>query len=522
MSEKGTSKPPAKRAPAGDFDKQLFNLRMKLAGSSGVRPPPAECTAPLPPRQSNSAPSSSSLNAANLARVGGSAAPIAVPPAPLPAPAGQPAAAPSALLAFLDHARPSDDAAATAAGASPTDPTAYLRHAVGDFAAACSAIEDFEYDLDVEAERQLQDQLRRAAADPSQPAPRFPADPFDFRDARVGHGGAAAAVSGVNRRFAAAKPSAAPSVSPSAVSFADDNDVHTVPSQSAGATSVSAVAVLERQKQLDAARSRQTAARISSSANSELYALPDDVARRHNVKPQLDVDVPGSVATRRSTSNTRRSSSTTLSKAPSPPPAASASKRPPLKALPPGPSPAAESLDFSHVRQIQFRDPAVVVPVSDGRIAFCVACHRVVIGSGRGRCPHCGHVNDVDGNSPIDEPGARKNAAETQAVDTGGAAEMQPRELGPDASIAEVEAEERRQFQAAVAAWRSGKGVVAEVAAEAAPAEGTAPRSTAFERSAALVARDVRTRATGAGSALYFQRLWHAAFPAHGDGVATA
>ena len=93
--------------------------------------------------------------------------------------------------------------------------------------------------------------------------------------------------------------------------------------------------------------------------------------------------------------------------------------------------------------QVKYRPPCTTEIVSDGRLRFCSECHHVVLGSGAGRCPHCGtglgeHQSSVEGKVTSSSDGKGVPTSEE-------AARM----------IAEIEEQERRAFQEAVAEWRS-------------------------------------------------------------------
>lgn len=531
------------------FDDELLRLRQKLSSTSGVRAPPPVTSSSLRPASTSNAAGgkgsgagsgTNNVEAVPRNRSSSSAATVqwvadnmAQHPTSYQSSssADHAAGAPCAnLLSFLSRVPPPDRQPIAKPSSNP--PENYLRRAVAEFDAACLGIEEFTYDVDEEEDRVLREQLRKGHADPSQ-LPRFLADPFDFRGALPAAPGDAAA-SGINKRYAARKAQQA------IPDEADDGDravgFELASSSAVAPSSVSAAGVLQQQQRLEAARRDQLQQRFASPGttgstqrNDALYALPEAMARRHGLKSGVlePAGRPGLDRTGSTMRGPRRSSSST-----SRTPAGGVTPTPPRAPAPSSASPSSAAtggaaLDFSQVQLKKFRDPAEVVTVSDGRIAFCRACHRVVIGSGVGRCPHCGHINNTDdGGSDDGEADEAVGARRTLQLTAGpgvseaatandGALAFEPRDLGPNPTIEEIEAEERRQFQAAVAAWRSGTGLV-EADGGAAAAQrmdgGSSGSGVAFERSVARVGRDVALRSQGHRSGLYFLHLWEVAF----------
>jgi hypothetical protein len=454
-------------------------------------------------------------------------------------------ALPSSGSSFLSLLARSTGASSGSVSPPPLDPVdarlSRIRHALQQFEDTSAAISEFTYNEEEEADRVLQAQLRAGGRNP-QALPRFFADSFDF-NFTAPRDGAAAAASGMNRRPEASGE--APGAE-GQIALRNDERKRGPESTAAASTvqsgSISAVSVLQREAQRQQAQRQQLATRIGGgttaaapSRSQALYDLPEDLAARHGVKPSLEPASRLSTATR-AQQNSRRGAATAGSSTavtPTPPRGSSGatagSIRSGLSTTANGSKTAAESatappppeLDFSSVTQMKYRAPATVTSVADGAIAFCRECHRVIIGSGPGRCPHCGTLNDSEAAaSPTGGKTTSDAAGMSASPLTSPSRHHPPRVLPPDASLADIEAEERRLFQIAVSEWRRGGAgpAVTSTAAEASNGrDGSGARdgmsATKFEVSVARAAQYAGACAARDKSRLYFSALWAAAFP---------
>lgn len=467
------------RKPVEDFDAELARLRQRIGSADGQT------------RRRGSADRRKAIEDAAAAPAGTSTA------------TDQPARRPAPGLSLLNLVGNGPVAAsAVVAGADAVDVAAltpavqYVKAASADFAEACVSIEDFAYDEEAEERRKLEADMARIvqrggpAADT--PLPLFLNEPFVFQRDGDGVEGATAQ-SGLNPRFA---PRAEPAPGSNNNNNDDDEsvewggDTHTpsrasVAGSSNATSTVSAASVMRRQQQID----RQRATALTTRVNSgDLYAIPDIVS---NTRRGPTSFAPG--GSRKPLKGPVRSA-----------PGATAPLQG-LEATTAGALPPPPRIVHS-ARQVRYRDPAVVTHVSDGRIAFCQECHRVIVGHGRGRCPHCGAFADTTVEA-ADAAATTRGAVGTQAAPSApGAPRYAP------GSIEAIEAEERRLFQKAVAEWRSGSGGAAPPAAEDDATGGAAAAAEGDANVAACVASLRRATQHAGGGGLYFTHLWSSAF----------
>jgi hypothetical protein len=317
-------------------------------------------------------------------------------------------------LAALHAALPSSADSRAPINAAP------VAEALARFTDACANIDDFVYDGDAEeADFQRVQRSSKHSVVPS-------GGPFDFIELRT-----------------------------SAESHAVASETRTAQPLSVQETALSSVcakSVLQRPR---VSQKPTIMARLSTS-NSELYAIPEDVAARHGI--------------RQTTQGDRRR-------------AASSSRAGAMIPTPPRPVAPPTSVDWSFVKRKVPGEPTMIVQLSDGAIAFCSACHKVVIGTGRGRCPHCGAVNE---GVPLDD-----EVSDGVAINAGD----------------DFEDEEARKFREAVAEWRSGQPIQHN------EAEGDAVRRCSgkgFAISVTRVGSDLQQRTVS--SQLYFRHIWDRAF----------
>ena len=439
-----------------NFEDELLRLRQR---TTGVAPPPKPLFAPshrdvggYPPPQAPTAPASGA-------------------PAPQQQHGGRPPASGGGLsvLSLIAAADMSVNVQTT----PRTDAAALdqLQRAVGAF--DTSAIDDFAYDVTLEQERA--DEGKQCL---------YRNDPFVFAH-QGSAGGQAQAANGANPRLAARKGNTTATGDGDAVDWGEGT-----PSTSTGADGRNAIPVAEMLQRRQLQQKQNAAAvhaRVTSGPSGSLYALPSDgvvsrgVLERERVHDQrVQRSAVMASAARQMTPSVHT---------PQPPSGASPQRR--------GSAPPTGST------MVLYRPPTAAPEiVSDGRIAFCPGCHRVVLGSGKGRCPHCNVRMDADQpHAPVNEgAGGVGTEIATEVAPVADPADAAPVAHGfPPGSAQALEAEEAAKFRAAVAAWRRGDGATEDatgVGVDTSNAEGLAPFHACL--------REELVEAP----ALYFSRLW--------------